>query len=135
MRLAERTISNHFPDFRLLNVAATTHHPERRGPYMVTQTGSAPGDPTQRECTFALTRKGTWMHCFLFFMLPRDLRRSVAVFEDMTAVTQLCDSLPSKPVVETVDSLQELLHEAGFQPLAEDPVSQALMEELQSRRA
>jgi len=128
--IADRAITNHFPDFRLLNVASTTRHPEERGPYMVVQTGSAPDDPEMRECTFALTRRGTWLHCFLFFMMPKPVRRKIAVFETVADVTSLTEGLTGKPFVETMDSLPELLREADFHPAADDPASEALLAEL-----
>jgi hypothetical protein len=127
------TITNNFTDFHLLEVSHTTRHPERRGPYMVVQTGSAPGDPEMRECTFALTRRGTWLHCYVFFVMPRELRRKVAVFESVPEVMQLAETLIGTPVVETIESLKQLLGEAGFQPLADDPESAALMAELKKR--
>lgn len=130
---ADRTITNHFPDFRLLNVASTTRHPEQRGPYMVVQTGSAPDDPEMRECTFALTRRGTWLHCFLFFMMPKPVRRNVAVFESVADVTSLTEGLTGRPVVETMASLPELLGDADFRPVADDPASEALLAALRNR--
>lgn len=132
MKIA-RTITNQFKDFRLLEVGKTTRHPERRGPYMVVQTGSAPGDPEFRECTFALTHKGTWMHCYVFFLLPRPLRRKIAVFESVPEVMNLAGGLTGDPVVETIESLQHLLRDAGFNPLADDPASEALMQDLRTR--
>lgn len=127
---ATRTITNHFPDFRLLNVAPTTAHPEQRGPFMVVQTGSAPADPQLRECTFALTHHGTWLHCFLFFLLPKPARRKIAVFETVADVMQLAEGLTGSPVVETMESLPKLLREAEFHPTADDPASEALLAEL-----
>ncbi len=128
-----RTITNVFSEFQLLEVSATTKHPERRGPYMVVQTGSAPGDSEFRECTFALIRRGPWMHCFVFFILPRELRRKVAVFETVPEVMRLAETLIGNPVVETIESLPRLLGEAGFRPLDDDPESAALLAELKKR--
>lgn len=134
MSTASRTITNHFADFHLLNVASTTRHPDDRGPYMVVQTGSAPGDPELRECTFALTRRGTWLHCFLFFMMPRAVRRQIAVFESVAEVMALTEGLTGTPTVETLDSLPAVLRQAGFQPTADDPESRALMDALKSSK-
>ncbi len=128
-----KTITNSFQDFRLLEISRTTKHPESRGPYMVAQTGSTPGDPEVRECTFALTRRGTWLHCYIFFLLPRDLRRQIAVFETVPEVMELAGRLTGNPVVETIESLPRLLGDAGFRPLDDDPASAALMAELRNR--
>lgn len=129
------TITNQFADFQLLEVGKTTAHPENRGPYMVVQTGSAPGDPELRECTFTLTHRGTWLHCYVFFMLPRPIRRQVAVFESVPEVMRLAGGLTGRPVVETIESLQELLREAGFKPTADDPASEALLKELKQKHS
>jgi hypothetical protein len=67
---AAKTITNSYHDFRILNVSKSTRHPKRRGPFMAIQKGSDPNDPQMRECTFVLTRRGTWMHCYLFLLLP-----------------------------------------------------------------
>jgi len=128
-----RTITNRYQDFHLLEVGKTTSHPEKRGPFMIVQTGSAPGDPEVRECTFALTRKGTWIHCFIFFLMPKNIRREVAVFETVPETMELAESLTGKPVVETMTSLPSLLQGAGFHPADDDPAVATLMDELKKR--
>jgi hypothetical protein len=79
---APKTITNSYHDFRILNVSKSTRHPQRRGRFMAIQEGSDPNDPQMRECTFVLTRGGTWMHCYLFLLLPGPLRRQ-AVFDTL----------------------------------------------------
>ncbi len=125
------TISNRYSDFQLLELSATTDHPEKRGPYMVAQTGSAPGDPEQRECTFALTRRGTWLHHYILFMLPPELRDRIVVFETVPEVIDLAEGLVGTPEVETIESLGQMLHESGFEPAAADRTTEVLLEEIQ----
>ena len=124
------TITNRFGDFRLLELSKTTDHPDRRGPYMVAQTGSAPGDPTQRECTFALTKRGSWLHHYILFMLPPSLRDEIVVFETVAEVMELAEGLAGAPEVETIESLGQMLHERGFRPEAGDRTTEALLEEI-----
>lgn len=121
-----RTITNRALDCRVLELSATTDHPERRGPYMVVQTGSAPDDPEHRECKFVLTRRGTWLHYYIFFMLPKDIRDEVAVFDSVNKVMELAESLSGKPRVESIESLRVILEEGDFQPDANDPATEAL---------
>ena len=127
------TISNRFSEFKLLELSKTTDHPDKRGPYMVAQTGSAPGDPAQRECTFALTKRGTWLHHYILFMLPQDVRDEIVVFETVAEVMDLAEGLVGTPVVETIESLGEMLHDNGFLPAAGDRATEVLLEEI--RRA
>jgi len=130
---ATKTITNSFHDFHLLEISKTTHHPEKRGPFMVSQSGSAPGDPELRECIFVLTKRGTWMHLYIFFLMSHELRHRVAVFDSAAEVMQLAETLVGKPVVETMESLPELLNDSGCNPAHEDPVSSALMEEIRKK--
>jgi len=124
------TISNRFSDFKLLELSQTTDHPDKRGPYMVAQTGSAPGDPAQRECTFALTKRGTWLHHYILFMLPQDVRDEIVVFETVAEVMDLAEGLVGTPEVETIESLGQMLHDNGFQPEAGDRATEVLLEEI-----
>lgn len=124
------TITNRFGDFKLLELSQTTDHPDKRGPYMVAQTGSAPDDPAQRECTFALTQRGTWLHHYILFMLPPDLRDEIVVFETVAEIMNLAEGLVGTPVVETIESLGQLLHDSGFQPQAGDRATEVLLEEI-----
>lgn len=132
---AAPTITNRFRDFQLLDVSKTTRHPEHRGPYMMIQHGSAPEDPQLRECTFTLTKRGTWLHCYVFFLLPKPVRRQVAVFETVPELMELAENLPSKPIVESVESLSTLLKEGGFSPTTEDAENMALWSTVNQREA
>jgi len=123
-------ITNRFSNFKLLELSKTQGHPGKRGPYMVAQTGSAPGDPALRECTFALTRRGSWLHHYILFMLPTELRDQIVVFESAAEAMDLVEKLAGTPVVETLDSLGELLRENGFQPQATDDTGDALLAEI-----
>ena len=133
---AAKTITNSYHDFRILNVSKSTRHPERRGPFMAIQEGSDPNDPQMRECTFVLTRRGTWMHCYLFLLLPRPLRRQAAVFDTPQDILALAEELSRKPVpIETAMSLHDLI-DSDVRALAgdDDPTSQALLAELRKRK-
>ena len=129
-----KTITNEFSDFHILEVSKTTHHPERRGPYMVIQTGKAPDDLKMKECTFALTKSGTWMHCYVFFVLSKEFRRKTAVFKSIDEAMSVVRNLSGVPVVETMETLPNLLAGSGFHPSKDgEPETAALMEELKKR--
>jgi hypothetical protein len=130
-----KAITNSYHDFRILNVSKSTPHPERRGPFMAIQEGSDPNDPQMRECTFVLTRHGTWMHCFLFLLLTKPLRRQVAVFEKPQDILALAEELSPKPVaIETARSLHELVGSSVQAVGDDDPTSQTLLTELKRRK-
>ena len=134
MRFASN-ITNRFTDFRLLELSQLTRHPGQRGPYMVVQEGIDPKDIAGRECTFVLTHKGTWMHFYRFLMLPKAVRNRLAVFETVADVMQLTEALASDPVVETVETLQSTMPEAGLKPSEQDPTAEALFHDLELRNA
>jgi len=133
---AAKTITNSYHDFRILNVSKSTRHPERRGPFMAIQDGCDPNDPQMRECTFVLTHRGTWMHCYLFLMLPRPLRRQAAVFDTPQDILVMAEELSQRPVaIETAMSLHDLIG-SDEQALTgdDDPTSQTLLAELRKRK-
>ncbi len=126
-------ITNRYQDFHVLNLCQLVHHVEGRGPFMVTQDGCDPDDPTMRECSFVLTRRGTWLHFYLYLALPESVREKMAHLDTVAEVLQRADSLPAKVIVENAASLQELIREAGFEPDAGDATGQALLREMKKR--
>jgi hypothetical protein len=126
-------ISNRYQDFQVLNLCQLVHHVDGRGPFMVTQDGCDPNDPTMRACSFVLTKRGTWLHFYLYLALPESVRQHCAHFETVADVLQRADALPGRVVVENAASLQELIREAGFEPDAADATGQALLRELKKR--
>jgi hypothetical protein len=126
-------ISNRYQDFQVLNLCQLVHHVDGRGPFMVTQDGCDPDDPTMRACSFVLTKRGTWLHFYLYLALPESVRQHCAHFETVADVLQRADALPGRVVVENAASLQELIREAGFEPDAADATGQALLRELKKR--
>jgi hypothetical protein len=126
-------ITNRPQDFKILNLCQLVHHVDGRGPFMVTQDGSEPNDPKMRECSFVLTKRGTWLHFYLFLALPDTVRQKCAHFETAADALHRAKSLPSEVVVETAASIQELLQECGFEPDSEDAAGRALLREMQRR--
>lgn len=132
MKIAS-AITNRYQDFQVLNLSQLVHRVEGRGPYMVTQDGCDPDDPRMRACSFVLTKRGTWLHFYLYLALPESVRRQCAQFETIEDALQRADSLPGKVVVENAASLQELIREAGFEPDVADATGQALLQEMKKR--
>lgn len=128
-------ITNRSQDFKILNLCQLVHHVEGRGPFMVTQDGCDPNDPKMRECSFVLTKRGTWLHFYLYLALPETVRQKCAHFETVAEALHGADSLQSVVVVETAASLQEMLQECRFEPASEDAAGRALLREIQSRHA
>ncbi len=129
------SITNSYQDFQVLNLHRLVHHVEGRGRFMVTQDGCDPNDAAMRHCSFVLTKRGTWLHFYLYLALPESVRQSCAHFETAAEVLTRADSLPSKVIVEDAASLQELIREAGFEPEAGDATGKALLSEMKKRHS
>ena len=57
----------------------------------------------------------------------------MAVFDSAKEVVELADSLVGKPVVESIESLHELLSELGYKPELEDETTSTLMHEIKKK--
>jgi len=130
---ATRALTNSHQDFQVLNLSEILHRAEGRGPYLVTQDGCDPNDPTMRQCSFVLTKRGTWFHFYLYLALPEAVRGKLAHFEDIPEIVRCTGSLPAKVIVEDAASLQELIRGTGFEPDTGDPSGQALLREMKKR--
>ena len=94
MKIAS-SITNQFPNFHVQNLCRLIHGVEGRGPFIVTQDGAAPNDPQMRECAFVLTKRGTWLHFYLYLALSEKVREQCAYFETVAEVLQRADTLPA----------------------------------------
>ncbi len=128
-----RVITNQYQDFHLLALGQLMSQGDQRGPFMWVQDGCAPDDPRQRSCSFVLTRRGTWLHYYLFLALPDPVRRHCALFETTAEAFDRAAALPGKPVIEDALSLPELIQLAGFTPSDSDATGRALLDELKRR--
>lgn len=128
-------ITNNYQDFQVQNLCQLVHHVDGRGPFIVTQDGCDPNDSRMRACSFVLTRRGTWLHFYLYLALSESARAKCTYFETAPEIVRHAESLPAKAVVEDAHSLQELLREVGFEPDASDPSGSALMNTLRQRHA
>lgn len=126
-------ITNQFLDFHLLNLAELVHHTPGRGPFMVTQDGCDPKDAAMRACTFVLTKRGTWLHFYLYLALPEAVRQACAHFDSVAEILNHAESLPPGVIVETAASLQDLLLGAGFEPAEGDVEGHAVLRALRIR--
>lgn len=126
-------ITNQFLDFHLLNLAELLHRTPGRGPFMVTQDGCDPKDAAMRACTFVLTKRGTWLHFYLYLALPEAVRQNCAHFDSVADILSHAESLPPDVLVENAASLQDLLVGAGFEPAEGDAEGKAILRELRTR--
>jgi hypothetical protein len=131
--IAQRTITNRLADCELFDLSKLMGSGQTRGPFLLVQDGCAPGDPRMRECSFVLTRRGTWLHYYLYLALPETVRRRCALFDRAHEAMQRVETLPDEVRVEDSHSLQELLHEHGFEPDPSDLAGKALLERLRQR--
>jgi hypothetical protein len=131
--IAQRTITNRLADCELFDLSKLMGSQDGRGPFLFVQEGCDPGDPRMRECSFVLTHRGTWMHYYLYLALPESVRRRCALFERANEAMQRVETLPDEVRVEDAHSLQELLHEHGFEPNPADLAGKALLERLRQR--
>jgi hypothetical protein len=131
--IASRSITNNPLEFCVEELSQLLGTPGR-GPFMVTQRGSAPDDPQKRECVFVLTRRGTWLHFYLFIALPEHVRRRIAMLDTVEQTLERCARLPSKVTVEDAHSLPELLADVGFEPHESDLSGRALFEHMRKLR-
>lgn len=134
MKIAS-AITNNFQNFHVHNLSQLVHRVEGRGPFIVTQDGAAPDDPKMRQCSFVLTRRGTWLHFYLYLTLPENVRAACAHFDSIADVMAHAETLPGKATVEDTASLQELIHTAGFTPEPTDVAGTALLQAIIDRHA
>lgn len=121
------TITNNPQHFCIQEMSAVLGTPGS-GPFLAVQRGAAPGDPRMRDCVFVLTRRGTWLHFYLFIALPENVRRRVAMSDTIEEMLERCERLFGNVIVEDALSLPELLAEVDFTPGENDPSGQALFE-------
>lgn len=128
-----RVLTNDYRDFQLLELGQLTGNREGRGPYMWVQDGIAPHDPQARNCSFVLTRRGTWLHYYLFLALPESVRRHCAQFDSSATAMTCAAALTGTPEIEDALTLPELIHQAGFTPAETDQTGRALWNDLRRR--
>jgi len=130
---ASRAITNRYQDFQLLDLSKLMKRTQGRGPFLLVQEGCDPADPHSRECSFVLTRRGTWLHYYLFLALPETVRYRCAMFETGAEALKSAANLTGPVRVENAVSLQELIREHGFEPDPSDAQGRALWDELGGR--
>ncbi len=106
-----RNITNSSLDVRLGSLSSWSRANEFRphdhgGPYVVTQEGYDPDDPTLTPDEFILHRSGEWASLSLFFQLPEPDRAGF-VFRTAAEVAQAINSLPSKARVIRIGVREE----------------------------
>ena len=97
-------ITNSFLDAQLLSLASWRQANEiiprdRGGPYVVTQAGYDPEDPTLTADEFVLGRSGKWISLSYFFRMSVPERRAEFVFGSAGEIMQMMSNLPSKVII------------------------------------
>jgi hypothetical protein len=89
------TISNHYLDARVLDLGPESE----RGPFLVIQIGSAPGDQTGQERMFVLRPDGHWVDFNGYASQGRPEAMDEIVFPTMTNVMETFATLTGKPQI------------------------------------
>jgi hypothetical protein len=112
-----RSITNCYQDVRLVSLqtwrrAAEIIPRDNGGPYVITQEGYDPNDPTVTPDEFILGKSGKWVSLGFFYKMPQPERREEYVFGRVAEVMQLLEGLPSKPAVMRPGKDEEVAPEA-----------------------
>ena len=91
-----RTITNNTQDARVLDLGAEGE----RGPFLVTQTGVAPGDELCRDRFFVLRPDGKWADFNAYVAKGQPEAIDAVVFPTMSKVLETLNLLRGKPQVD-----------------------------------
>ncbi|MCW1885092.1 hypothetical protein OKA04_10165 [Luteolibacter flavescens] len=84
-----------------LAMASQIQPHDAHGPYVIVQTGYAPGDLTMKAADHLLGRSGEWLALHWFVRLPVEERHAEFVFGTAGEVMTFMESLTGKVVVIT----------------------------------
>lgn len=93
------TISNDFARFTIVNVDPQS---PSRGPFIVSQRGTDPEDPTVVERTFLLTNQGDWVDWSLIFAIPGGLADEV-LFASAQEMVRIIEGVTGKARVRRLN--------------------------------
>src|SRR4029453_19568068 len=105
-----RTITNDYRDAQILNLGSGGE----RGPYMVTQTGVAPGDPMPKTRMFVLRPDGCWVDFNAYACQGKPEAIDELVFPTVAKVMEAFGKLFGRPRVLDLPIDEEGL-KAGFE--------------------
>jgi hypothetical protein len=99
-----RPITNNHQDVHLVTLrewknASEINPRDPGGPYVVSQEGYDPADPTTAPDEFLLGKSGRWITTAFFLTLPVAARREEFIFGTAAEVIEVMESLPSKAAV------------------------------------
>lgn len=89
-----------------LRMASEIEPRDQHGPYIILQTGYAPGDVGMKAADYLLGRSGEWIAVHWFLRLPVQERRQEFVFGTMAEVVTLMEELCGD--VKVIDELEDL---------------------------
>lgn len=84
-----------------LALASQVQTRDARGPYVIVQTGHAPGDHTSKDVDHLLGRSGEWLALHWFIRLPVHERNAEFVFGTANEVMTFMETLTGEVVVIT----------------------------------
>ncbi|MFM7180972.1 MAG: hypothetical protein ACKO2G_05855 [Verrucomicrobiales bacterium] len=92
------TLQNDFARFTIVNLEPDS---PSRGPFIVTQNGSVPGDPRVRNKIHLLARDGTWVDMAVLFTDPAGMAADL-LFETVTEMLAVIEKLAGPAVVRPI---------------------------------
>lgn len=92
------TLQNDFARFTIVNLEPDS---PSRGPFIVAQNGSAPGDPRVRNKIHLLARDGTWIDMAVIFTDPASVAGDL-LFDTVAEVVGVIEKLAGPVVVRPV---------------------------------
>lgn len=70
-----------------------------RGPYVLRQTGSAPGSTSLQQDNFLLRKDGVWVLNLTVFTFPEKEMNEKFLFNDFPSLVSVIDDIAGKPLV------------------------------------
>lgn len=108
--ISQRSISNNYADTQLLNMDPES---PARGPFLITQVGSAPGDPTVREKMWVLRLDGSWADINHYLATGKLDSMNECLFESAGKAIEILSTLAGPPVIADLpvdnDALRSVL--------------------------
>lgn len=93
------TLQNDFARFTIVNLEPDA---PSRGPFLVAQNGSAPGDPRVRSKIHLLARDGTWVDMAVIFTNPAAMAGDL-LFDTATEMVAVIEKLTGPAVVRPIE--------------------------------
>jgi hypothetical protein len=114
-----RTLTNNYQEVEVWNLDAWSGG---RGPFLVVQTGAAPGADSLREGVYVLRPDGLWVDTAYYVAAGRPELIDEVVFGSTQQVMELLDSLDPEAKIAPLDVDDSALQSALTQTTGQEPL-------------